>query len=160
MKNPRHTRPVLRSALLLMCMAAHATADLVPTYVTHFTGSASVGTADNCAASAAGYSYPHGIAAAADWTVYITELHGKRVRAINWTTQITTVVSTGFSNPHYTIFSPHDDQRYVVLSESNHCLKRIERSTGTVTSFAGSCGSTAAFADGRGSAARFNDPRL
>lgn len=114
---------------------------------------------------AAAFSYPTGIVAADDSTLYVTDLGNGRIRAVTPTGTVTTVAGTAgegfadgtgaaarFNNPWGIVVG--SDGTVYVADTRNHRIRAVTPS-GTVTTFAGGSGGNN---DGTTVDARFNQP--
>jgi DNA-binding beta-propeller fold protein YncE len=146
--------------------------DLFSRTVSTVAGSASMNSVSDGFGTSAAFNSPFGIALSPDGAIsLVTELERHVIRKITLLTrEVTTLAglasSSGsvdgvgtncqFNQPAFVAIAP--DGEYALVAEwGNHVIRRVEMSSGFVTTLVGTK-ATSGSADGFGSAARFNKP--
>jgi hypothetical protein len=128
-------------------------------------GGSSAGFAEGVGASAR-FSWPIGVAATANGTVFVADFYNHRIRAISPVGQVSTLAGNGsgmlvngvgtsacFSRPYGVAVDTFST--VYVADSSNHCIRMVA-SGGATATLAGT--GTAGFLNGAGSAATFSSP--
>jgi len=141
--------------------------------ITTFAGTGTAGySGDNGPATSARLNNPHGVAVDAAGNVYIADSPNQRIRKVSPTGIITTVAGTGsrgyngdniqataarLNYPKGVEVGP--DGALYIGDANNHRVRRVDLSTGVITTVAGSGAAGATGDGGLATAARLNTPR-
>ena len=120
--------------------------------VTTFAGSGSAGSTDSTG-TAASFNAPRGIALEASGTLLVADTGNNRIRRINNSGVVSTVISTDLNQPVSVI--PDGSGNIMVVGQNAHRIYKIATNN-SVSNFAGT--GTPGFIDGTLTSAQFNSP--